>query len=220
MPLQTVLRALRVLGCDIQPRPFMRGLRQKYSDLWAYADVLANLMCEENTEYSVIEEEVTQTFSLLVRMDADDTREMSRYLFRSCADRESIITAVIGQLRKREMADPTKTYSMDITFANASDSAAAPKTGNLMFRNGTWILTVHSDLRMSASGYGYVTERELATSCWKLTGWNQISESEACMQTDVTFGETEATLFFQTKDNAFLNYTKEQSCTITQSSAI
>ena len=225
MPLNTILRALRVLGCEFPTQPYMRGLRQKYCDLWAYADVIANLLRQENTEYSVIEEEITQTFSLLVSMDTDDTREMSRYLFESCSDRESIINAVIGQLRKKEMADPTKTYSMNITFDNVSDSAAAPKTGKLMFRNGTWILTVHSDLQMRATGYECVTESELKTSCWKLTGWNQISESEACMQTNVTLGNADAIMFFQTKKDSKpeavnYTYTQEESCTITQTSSI
>ena len=102
MPLHTILRALRVLGCEYEAPSLMESMRYRYPDLWAYADVIANMMCGKGGEYVLIdkEEEITdeciETFQLLVSMDGEDAETMTKYLFQSKRDHKSIIEAVVG----------------------------------------------------------------------------------------------------------------------------
>ena len=204
MPLHTILRALRVLGCEFEAPSFdMAAMREKYPDLWAYADVLANLMCVNGKEYTRIEEmdeiadECIETFNLLVNMDGDDADAMTKYLFQSSRDRKSIIEAVVGELRKEKMADPTKRYSLDITPNNISSDMRAPTQGRLMLHNGTWFFTADNQPELRARGYECVTEDEINNSTWILDGWRKDNATTAAMQTEVKFGSTRVTMFFQ-----------------------
>ena len=203
MPLHTILRALRVLGCQFEAPFDMAAMREKYPDLWAYADVLANLMCVKGEEYTRIEEmdeitdECIETFNLLVNMDGDDADAMTRYLFQSRRDRKSIIEAVVGELRQEKMADPTKRYSLDVNLQNISNDRTAPETGRLMFHNGTWYFTATNQPELTARGYECVTEDEITNSIWVLDGWRKENPTTAAMQTEVDFGSTRVTMFFQ-----------------------
>jgi len=204
MPLHTILRALRVLGCELEAPSFdMAAMREKYPDLWAYADVLANLMCGKGKEYARIEkmdeiaDECIETFNLLVNMDGDDADAMTKYLFQSRRDRRSIIEAVVGELRKGKMADPTKRYSLDITLNNISSDMRAPTQGRLMLHNGTWFFTADNQPELRARGYECVTEDEINNSIWILDGWIKENPTTAAMQTEVKFGSTRVTMFFQ-----------------------
>ena len=204
MPLHTILRALRVLGCEFEAPSFdMAAMREKYPDLWAYADVLANLMYGKDEEYARIEEmdeitnECIETFNLLVNMDGDDAGAMTKYLFQSRRDRKSIIEAVVGELRKGKMADPTKTYSLDITLNNISSDMHAPTKGKLMFHKGTWFFTAANQPELRARGYECVTEDEINSSIWVLDGWRKENPTTAAMQTEVEFGSTRVTMFFE-----------------------
>ena len=204
MPLHTILRALRVLGCEFEtPPPLMESMRSRYPDLWAYADVLANLMCGKGGEYALLEKEdkitneCIETFQLLVSMDKEDAETMTKYLFQSKRDRKSIIEAVVGELRQEKMADPTKRYSLDITLNNISNNMNAPTTGKLMLHNSTWYFTADNQPELRAHGYECVTEDEITNSIWVLDGWRKENPTTAAMQTEVDFGSTRVTMFFQ-----------------------
>ena len=204
MPLHTILRALRVLGCQFEtPQPLMESMRSRYPDLWAYADVIANMICGKGGEYallkneSVITDECIQTFQLLVSMDEEDAETMTKYLFQSKRDRKSIIEAVVGELRKGRMANPTQRYSLEVNLQNISSDRTAPEKGKLMLHNGTWYFTATDQPELRAHGYECVTEDEITNSIWVLDGWRKENPTTAAMQTEVEFGSTRVTMFFQ-----------------------
>jgi hypothetical protein len=160
-------------------------------------------MCGKGGEYVLIdkEEEITdeciETFQLLVSMDGEDAETMTKYLFQSKRDRKSIIEAVVGELRKEKMADPTKRYSLDVNLQNISNDTSAPEKGKLMLHNGTWYFTADNQPELRASGYECVTEDEITNSIWVLDGWRKENPTTAAMQTEVDFGSTRVTMFFQ-----------------------
>ena len=202
--LPTIRRALSFLGCDLGETDVMASMRLKYQDMWAYADVIAN-MIRGKEDYAPVPSDLDDltdscvlTFKLLFQMDEGDTIQIIEHFIHSCSDRKSIVNAVIGELRKARLLNaPNTSYVFKINFHNRSGDPSAPTSAKVFFRDGRWFLMMDDQPKMAADGYGCVTEDELKYSVWHLDGWRKDDASTAALQADVELGHTRATMFFQ-----------------------